>query len=306
MNNLLITGTSGFVGANLVPYLSEKDFKIMSISRRPDNVENINYSSLTKDVWNRSNAIIHLAGKAHDLKSTSNDDVYYAVNTELTKNLFDQFIDSKASVFIYISSVKAAADEVVSILSEGVVPNPVTVYGKSKLLAESYLLSKTLPKNKKLYILRPCMIHGPGNKGNLNVLYKFVKKGIPYPFGSFENKRSFLSIENLCFVIYQLLEIKPESGVYNVADDEALSSNMLVKLISEVLHKKARILKLPPSFVMALAKLGTKLNLPINEEKIVKLTGNYVVSNAKIKSVLETDLPMTAEKGLKQTIISFK
>ena len=118
-----------------------------------------------------------------------------------------------------MSSVKAVADEVVGVLDESVIPSPVTAYGKSKLAAEKYLLSQKPSKGKRVYILRPCMIHGPGNKGNLNLLYNFVKKGIPYPFGSFENKRSFVSIDNLCFVIKELIENKNiTSGVYNISD----------------------------------------------------------------------------------------
>ena len=68
---------------------------------------------------------------------------------------------------------------------------PSNYFGQSKLLAEEYILSKEIPNDKHVYILRPCMIHGPGNKGNLNLLYKIVSKNIPWPLGAFENKRSF-------------------------------------------------------------------------------------------------------------------
>ena len=86
---------------------------------------------------------------------------------------------------------------------------------------KTYILSKEIPKGKRVYILRPCMIHGPGNKGNLNLLYQLVSKGLPWPLGGFQNQRSFLSVENLCFVIKELLENESiPSGVYQVADDE--------------------------------------------------------------------------------------
>ncbi|MGK4422647.1 hypothetical protein ACSLVQ_30785, partial [Klebsiella pneumoniae] len=73
----------------------------------------------------------------------------------------------------------------------------ITHYGKSKLLSEQFILSQDIPKGKRVYILRPCMIHGPNNKGNLNLLYEIVKKRIPWPLGMFKNKRSFCSIDNL-------------------------------------------------------------------------------------------------------------
>ena len=100
----------------------------------------------------KENTVIHLAGKAHDLKNISNKDEYYEVNTELTKQIFDSFLTSDSSIFIYMSSVKAVADNVVGILNEDCVPNPKTHYGKSKLLAESYILSQKIPSNKRVYM----------------------------------------------------------------------------------------------------------------------------------------------------------
>jgi len=76
------------------------------------------------------------------------------------------------------------------------------------------------------------MIHGPGNKGNLNLLYKLVQKGLPWPLGAFENKRSFTSIDNLTHIITQIIEKEIDPGIYQIADDEALSTNELIQLIA--------------------------------------------------------------------------
>ena len=188
---IIITGASGFVGQNLLRFL-KKDNELIPLSIRFNQNKKFNLNS---------SVIIHLAGKAHDLKKTSENKDYYEANTELTKKVFNQFLESSSKVFIFMSSVKAATDVVQGILSEDIMPDPVTVYGKSKLAAEEYILSKEIPENKRVYILRPCMIHGPNNKGNLNLLYNFVSKGIPYPFGRYVNKRSFVSVDNLCFII---------------------------------------------------------------------------------------------------------
>jgi len=304
-NTQIITGNTGFVGINLSKYLTEKGEKIIGVSRK-SSLNTIDYHQLNKTVLDASKSFIHLAGKAHDLKKTSEDSEYYQVNTELTKQLFNQFLESDCEVFIYVSSVKAAADEVNGVLTEETAPNPVTVYGKSKLAAENYILSKELPTNKRVYILRPCMIHGPNNKGNLNLLYTFVSKGVPYPFGKFENKRSFVSVDNLCFIIDELIENdKIQSGIYNIADDQSLSTNQLVSIIGKVVNKKAKILKISKSVVKLIAKVGDVLPLPINSERVQKLTENYVVSNAKIKKAMQKNLPLSAEKGLEKTIASF-
>ncbi|WP_405606308.1 NAD-dependent epimerase/dehydratase family protein [Polaribacter sp. Asnod1-A03] len=301
----IVTGNKGFVGINLSKYFKEKNKKIIGVSRKPD-LNEVDYNQLDKKMLDGAKSFIHLAGKAHDLKKTSEDSEYFKVNTELTKTLFNQFLESECEVFIYVSSVKAVADEVDGFLTEETTPNPITVYGKSKLAAENYILSKKIPKNKRVYILRPCMVHGPFNKGNLNLLYTFVSKGVPYPFGKFENKRSFVSVDNLCFIVDELIENnKISSGVYNIADDESLSTNQLVLIIGEVVNKKAKILNLPKTFVKLIAKLGDVLPLPIDSEKVQKLTENYEVSNLKIKTAMQKNLPLSAEKGLKKTIASF-
>jgi nucleoside-diphosphate-sugar epimerase len=300
---ILITGIAGFVGQNLSPYLS-KNFSITGISREPVS-KGLTYTAFFEKEL-QYDAIIHLAGKAHDLKKTSNDNDYFEVNFELTKKLFNAFSKSHAQKFIYISSVKAVADTVAGVLTEEMLPNPITAYGKSKLAAEQYIL-ENLPSNKKVYILRPCMIHGSGNKGNLNLLYQLVSKGLPWPLGDFNNHRSFLSVENLCFVIKELLENDTiPSGIYNVADDEPLSTNELIRLIAVAQNKRARIIKISKSVVRGFAKLGGMLHLPLNEERLQKLTENYVVSNKKIVKAIAKPLPVQVKEGLLKTFTSFQ
>jgi nucleoside-diphosphate-sugar epimerase len=300
---IAITGVTGFVGQYLARYLSDID--VLGVSREAKGI-NITYPELSLNIFNKQKAFIHLAGKAHDLKKTSDDKEYFEVNTELTKRLFDQFLKSDCETFIYMSSVKAVADQTNGFLTENVKPNPITVYGKSKLAAEEYILSRKNLKDKRVYILRPCMIHGPNNKGNLNLLYSFVSKGIPYPFGKYLNRRSFVSVENLCFIIKELIDNATiESGIYNIADDTSLSTIDLVQVISEVLGKPTRILKLPKLFLRFIAKVGDFLPIPINSERLLKLTENYEVSNLKIKNAINKKLPLSSSEGIKKTITSF-
>ena len=295
--NILITGAAGFVGTNLQLYLSEMySLSTISIRYLPSQVFDIN-----------SDAVVHLAGKAHDLKKVSNPKDYYEANYELTKQLFDSFLTSEASVFIFMSTVKAVADEVKGVLTEDTIPNPKTHYGIAKHQAEQYILSQDLSRGKRVYILRPCMIYGPGNKGNLNLLYQLVAKGLPWPLGAFENKRSFLSVENLCFVIKELLENKSiPSGVYQVADDNPLSTNELIQLLGNSLGKKSSIWSIPVSFIRRVAKLGDFLQLPLNSERLQKLTENYVVSNRKIVLAIGKSLPIKEKEGLLRTFKSFR
>jgi len=220
--------------------------------------------------------------------------------------VFDAFLASDAKVFITLSSVKAVADEVKGELSEEQIPNPITHYGKSKLLAEQYILSKEISGGKRVYILRPCMIHGPGNKGNLNLLYKIVSKGIPWPLGTFNNQRSFCCIDNLIFIFSELIEREDiPSGIYNVADDETVSTNELIEIIALSQNKKPKIWHFSKSLIERIAKFGDTLNLPLNTERLHKLTSSYMVSNEKIKNILGKPLPDSSKDGLLKTFKSF-
>ena len=322
---ILITGIHGFVGSNLIAALFEHHtlYGLDIISPEKKGVvrtfswKDIETTSFPMQRLPRFDAIIHLAGKAHDTKNQSASQVYFDINTGLTQKIFDFFLESSVKKFIFFSSVKAAADSVVGdMLTEDVIPTPVGPYGESKIAAEEYILSKlrsehgelkvTMQRDKQVYILRPCMIHGPGNKGNLNLLYNVVKKGIPWPLGDFENKRSFTSIDNLCYVVEGLLTKDVASGIYHMGDDEALSTNELIALMCEAMGKEPHIWKMNRKMMEGCAGLGTLLHLPLNTERLRKLTENYVVSNEKIKSALGIDrMPVRAADGIMKTIRSF-
>lgn len=327
--NILITGIHGFVGSNLVMALKGQHtlYGLDIVTPKKEGVvKTFSWSDLEKvtpspfqgtppinkgRILPQFDAIIHLAGKAHDTKNQSEAQVYFDINTGLTQKIFDFFLQSECKKFIFFSSVKAAADFVPGdILTEEVVPAPVGPYGESKIKAEEYIqrfFADIQDDKKKVYILRPCMIHGPGNKGNLNLLYGVVKMGIPWPLGAFENRRSFTSIGNLCYVIEGLLTKEVGSGIYHMGDDEALSTNELIAVMCKTLGKKAHIWHLPKGFMEGCAKIGTVLHLPLNSERLRKLTENYVVSNEKIKKALGiTKMPVKAEEGLALTIRSFQ
>ncbi|MCF0199101.1 MAG: NAD-dependent epimerase/dehydratase family protein [Bacteroidaceae bacterium] len=317
---ILITGIHGFVGSNLVRALKERH-ELYGLDIVKPEVEGVvttyGWDDLEAGRLPEVDAIIHLAGKAHDVKKTADRQVYFDVNYGLTVRIYDYFLRSGARKFVGFSSVKAAADSVPGdVLTEEVVPRPVGPYGESKIKAEAHILAQngaaagqhewSDTTEKRTYVLRPCMIHGPGNKGNLNLLYGVVRKGIPWPLGAFENRRSFTSIGNLCFVIEQLLTKEVVSGIYNMGDDESLSTNELIEVMCEAMGKKARIWRLPKGLMSFCAKCGDALHLPLNSERLTKLTESYKVSNEKIKKAIGIDkMPISAKDGLTSTIKSF-
>lgn len=312
MKSVLITGSTGFVGSNLIDYLFDKGMVIYVLNREHQENHKIKRSYIWDEFesakFDHIDAIVHLAGKAHDIKNTSQPEDYFKINVRLTQVVFDWFLKSPIPDFIYFSSVKAVADTVDDVLYEVTNYTAKTPYGQSKQKAEEYILSQDIANGKRVFILRPCMIHGPGNKGNLNLLYKFVSKKIPYPLAAFKNRRSFLSIDNLTIVLAALITNPTiQGGIYNLADDGTLSTNAVITIIGEVSHIKSRLLNVPPAVIIALAKIGDILHLPLNSERLKKLTESYVVDNTKIKKALNLDnLPISSTEGLKSTIKSFQ
>lgn len=328
--NILITGVHGFVGSNLVRYLSKEHtiYGLDIVQLQKEGVKvTFSWDALdVPDALPEIDAIIHLAGKAHDTRNKSAADVYFKVNTDLTKKIFDWYLACpSARKFIFFSTAKAAAECVPEVLFEDVMPTPKGPYGESKIKAEDYIIealekqgvsrasmvsrtpgSERPANGKEVYIFRPCMIHGPGNKGNLNLLYGVVSKGIPWPLGAFENCRTFTSVENICFAVNGVLTKDVPSGIYNMGDDEALSTNELIEVICQTLGKKARIWRIPRGVMNGIAQIGGWLHLPLNPLRMQKLTENYVSSNAKIKKAFEIDrFPVDAREGLKKTIACF-
>lgn len=301
---ILVTGARGFIGQNLLPYLRKAlpDIEIHTLGR--DHCDH-SWTEVSEAALQPYDAIVHLAGKAHDTRNTSAPDSYFEVNTTLTRQLYDAYKSRPGGKFIFVSSVKAAADSVEGVLTEETPAQPQTPYGQSKRAAEEHIESNA-GALAAFYILRPCMVHGPGNKGNLNLLYQFARKGIPYPLAAFNNERSFLSVENFCYVLQELLVRNIPSGIYQLADDQALSTNQLMEIIAAASGRRAQLWKVSPALIRLLARAGDVLHLPLNSERLRKLTENYVVSNNRIRNALGISaLPVSATEGLTKTIRSF-
>lgn len=293
-----IIGASGFIGKNLTSRLP----KTVGISLRDDNWKN-QISDKT--------VILNLVGKAHDHKGLATEGDYYYVNVELTKEIFRCFItSSKTHLMIHISSIAAIEEyEAKEPLTEIDECKPVSWYGKSKRKAEEWLMEQELPSGKKLVILRPPMVHGSGDKGNLGLLYRLISKGIPYPLSSFNNRRSFISIDNFSFYIAQIIETQNifRSGIYHIADDEPISTKEIIDIIKSITGRQVPNIAVPKFFIEWIAKLGNVIPIPLNPRRLRKMTSDLVVSTSKIKNELNVfQTPLTARQGFEKTIKSFR
>lgn len=277
---ILITGSNGFVGTNLRRFLESRGHQCVTLDIRDADYD---WTEFAKIPFESCDAIVHLAGKAHDLRKVASEQSYFDINVGLTEKIFNASI-GKVPRFVYFSSSKASADG--------------NAYGRSKLAAEQFLDGRAI-------VLRPAMIHGPGNKGNLNLLWGIARRGLPWPLAAFENKRSFTSVGNICAAVEALCE-RGENGVYPIADDEMLSTNRLIELIAEACGKKAKLWRIPKGLMRFAAKVGDVFRLPLNTERIGKLTEDSFVDNSLLKAKLGwTQMPIRAEDGMRATLRTF-
>jgi len=298
---ILITGAYGFVGSNLCRYLAGRGHECIALDVPAARRDDLPYAAFYG--WNQldrlptCDAVVHLAGKAHDLRKVADERSYFDVNVGLTEKIHAWAVKGCRSRFIYFSSSKADPDG--------------NAYGRSKYAAEECLKaaaphpSSPIP-HPSLVILRPAMIHGPGNKGNLNLLWGIARRGLPWPLAAFENRRSFTSVGNVCAAVEALCE-RGADGTYPIADDETVSTNRIIELIAETCGRQPRLWRLPRGLMRLAARFGDVLHLPLTTERLGKLTENSFVDNAELKKTLGwTKMPVRAEDGLKATLDSMK
>ncbi len=289
---MLITGAYGFVGSNLCRYLVARGHQCDALDVATAIHNDLPYSQVF--TWDNLDAlqphlanyqaVVHLAGKAHDLKKVSSPQSYFDINVGLTKQIFE-LTKGKVQKFIYFSSSKALDAD--------------TPYGQSKKEAEEYLGTNAI-------ILRPAMIHGPDNKGNLNLLWKIAQLGLPWPLAAFENLRSFASVENVCAAVEQLA-LKGENGIYPIADDTPISTNRIIELMAQAQGRTAKLWRIPKGLMRFGAKVGDVLHLPLNTERLQKLTEDSLLDNTALKQALGwKEMPISAEAGLLTTLNAFK
>ena len=292
--NILITGLTGFVGQNLIKSKYFLHHNIINFDVRKDS----NF-----DKFNNIDVVIHMAGLAHDTKNIRNHEDYFKINTDYTKLIYDKYINSTATKFITLSSIKAVTDCSEIVIDELTIPRPKSEYGLSKLLAEKYIVNYHISDIKKYYILRPSLIYGPGIKGNLNSLFYFILKFKFWPFSNYNNKKSYCYIENLFFVINELIHNNTiKSGIYNVSDKDPISTSDIVILFSKIKHIKVLHLNLPKYLIFLLVSFSKKIKLNFISDNFNKITETNIVDNSLLTYNLNKDLPFTVRNGFEETI----
>lgn len=273
-----ITGFTGFVGKRLMEY-NEQKFTLSLINIRETDINSIDLKGV--------DAIVHLAGKAHQMKPID-EKIYFDINYELTRQLALRARDEEVKQFIYISSTKVYGDEVEQVLDEQSPCKPVDPYGISKLKAEQFLLTLHSP-DFIVSIIRPPLIYGPGVKGNMIKLLQLASKKYPLPLGNINNARTMVFVDNLIELI-NTVALKRAAGVFIAGDLQPISTSSLIRYMRNSLKNNSRLISIP-GFLGKLIKI-------IKPALYLRLFGSFVVDNTSTNQQLEFTPPYTTEFGI--------
>ena len=312
--NILITGHTGFIGGHLTPALVAKNHFITGISRHiePDladtQLRQIQISSLEQYTdWHQAligvDTVIHLAARAHILDDSVEDPAaeFFRVNTKGTINLVQAAIKAEVKHFIFISSIGAITTLSRDILTETATCQPDTPYGASKLAAETALIDLCQNTPMSWTIIRPTLVYGPGNPGNMQRLLKLVSSHLPLPLGSIDNQRSFLYIGNLIDAMITCLDHpNAKNQIFLLSDGQNISTPALIRHLACFLNTRSILLPIPVPLLRLLGKITGK------SSALDRLMESLVVSNEKIATTLNWQPPYSIEQGLAATAKWYK
>ncbi|MEQ9623688.1 UDP-glucose 4-epimerase family protein [Coleofasciculus chthonoplastes] len=321
MKSALVTGSTGFIASHLIPLLIQQGWKVRAAIRNPTNklpsevstanLGNIDGFTQWEPTLTDMDTVIHLAARTHILHdNTPNPEAeFLKPNVQGTANLVKQSIAAGVKHFIFISSIGAMATLSDHPLTETSPCQPDTPYGRSKLQAEQALIKLASQSSMTWTILRPTLVYGSGNPGNMERLIKLINRGLPLPFGLVNNRRSLLYVGNLVDAIATCLtHPNAKNQTFLVSDGQDLSTPELIRKIAYHLERPCHLLPVPPSMLKLAGHLGdtieqfTKRPLPLNTSTIDRLLGSLVVDSSHIRNTLNWEPPYTIDEGLSKTL----
>jgi nucleoside-diphosphate-sugar epimerase len=306
---ILVTGATGFIGRHVVAQLDARGYSYRLTSRRPVNKNGVDWQvapgPTDYQAWCRlaagMDAIIHLAGRAHNRNETLDNQRLH--NTTLTECLATAAAAQGARHFIYISTIKVLGEKNPTDpqghaipFRESNQPDPRDPYAQSKLDAECAVAAAAKGLGMATTVIRPPLVYGPGVRANFLQLMKYVARGWPLPLGAIDNQRSFVAAANLADLILTCLQNLAAAGETFLVSDLTVSTPKLVRLLAKHMHKKPRLVSVPPSMLRTAGiMLGRKA-------MIERLTDSLVVDSAHVLETLNWQPRQSPDEALAATV----
>lgn len=318
---VLITGATGFVGRHVVRALEAQDRALTLAVRSSESVDDstgwhqrhriVSVGNIDRDTdWSRAleevDAVVHLAAHAHVMNPSEKDEAaFWETNVHGTDRLAAQAVEAGVRQFVLMSSigaVTASSDQRVTLDTPC---QPVTPYGRSKLAGEESLRRRTRDSATAWTVLRPTLVYGRDNPGNMKRLISLVRAGLPLPLGAVRNRRSFTYVENLAdLVAHALGHSGAANQVFLVADDGELSTVELIRKIGGATGRSTRVFKVPLVVLHGLARSldtiasTTSRPIPRSQDAIERLSASLYVDTKHVRQKLGWSPPFGIDAAL--------
>ncbi|MEZ9645209.1 UDP-glucose 4-epimerase family protein [Vibrio sp. 10N.261.52.C2] len=305
---VLVTGSTGFVGARVVQLAEERGWAVVPVVRRTSRtqhncffVSSIGPKTDWSDAFKGVDCIVHCAARVHQMNEGEQDALaaYRDINTLGTLNLAKQAAEAGVKRFVFVSSIKVNGE--LTEPGSPFLPNldniPKDPYGLSKYEAEVALTKLSKETGLEVVIVRPPLVYGPGVKANFLSIMRMVEKGMPLPFGAIHNKRSLVYIDNLSSLILTCCEHPSAPGhTFLASDSQDVSTSQLIRAIALSMDKSSRLLPIPMSWIRVGASVLRKQHLA------QRVCANLQVETCHTKEILGWTPPVTFEEGINKTV----
>jgi nucleoside-diphosphate-sugar epimerase len=307
---ILVTGASGFVGNALVRELIRCGRPVLAASRKQKMDRNTipapSLSALSD--WRHSvegaDVVVHTAARVHIMNDRATDPMaaFQSANVDGTLALARQAVDAGVKRFVFISSIKVNGELTMpgQKFTPHDAPRPLDPYGMSKANAETGLQEIALGTKMELVIIRPPLVYGPGVKANFHNMMRWLRRGVPLPFGGIRNQRSLVGLDNLVDFIKTCIDHPAAADqIFLAGDGQDMSTPELLRRVATAMGTKARLLPFPEQFLHAAAFM---LGKPAVAER---LCSSLQIDISATEMLLGWQPPISVEEGLRKTALAF-
>ena len=299
-----VSGATGFVGRRLIGMLRQAGATPLSLMRSPTSAPDTHaIGDLAEEGpldLPAMDALVHLAGRVHVMEERASDPLaaYRRVNVMGTQRLLEGAVRAGARRFVFVSTIKVLGEETLpgAPFTQASRPNPQDPYSVSKLEAEELVARICQHEGMEWAIVRPVLVYGPGVGGNFVQLLRLVDRQWPLPFGSIDNRRSLLFVDNLCAFLWETVRRPELAGrIVNLADEPAPSTPDLIRALGEAMGKRVRLLPVP----VQLLELGARM--AGRGETMRRLTRSLQVDTADLFREMRWQQPTSWKAALQET-----
>ncbi|MEX3557213.1 MAG: SDR family oxidoreductase [Burkholderia sp.] len=308
MSRIVVTGANGFVGRAVCQALLADGHEVTGLVRRAGGCvkglsewlhEDSDFAGLDQARWPGGDCVIHLAARVHVMEYTAEDPdaAFRATNVDGSLRVAEAARRHGARRLVFVSSVKAIAEsDGGKPLAEDEPARPADPYGRSKHVAELALRQFGEASGLDIVVVRPPLVYGPEVRANFLRMMRAVSRGLPLPFGATQARRSLVYVENLAdALLHCAIDPRAAGGYFHVADDDAPSVAMLLRMTGEALGRPARLLPFPADLLRALGRLTG------HTAQVERLVGSLQLDTGRIRRQLDWHPPRTTRDGLAAT-----